>query len=279
MPALIALLILLAAQALTLPGAAAGISYYLKPDLSRLLDPTIYSAALGQAFFSLSLGMGAMVTYGSYLGKREGIASAAIVVVLLDTMIALLAGFIIFPAGFSIPDFDPTSSGPGLIFTVLPRLFSTLPGGQFFGTAFFILLTMAALTSMISLLEVPVSHFVDVYHWTRTRSVTLVTAVVLLFSIPSALSAGSVGFLTQLPTLNIDFLTLMSTVWSDFALPIGGLLTAIFVGWIWKIDDALAELQLHNAWFPSPKLWGFLIRWLCPLGILAIIVPAVVDLL
>lgn len=279
MPALIALLILLAAQASTLPGAAAGISYYLKPDFSRLLDPTIYSAALGQAFFSLSLGMGAMITYGSYLRKREGIASSAILVVLLDTMIALLAGFIIFPAGFSIPDFDPTSSGPGLIFTVLPRLFSTLPGGLFFGTTFFVLLTMAALTSMISLLEVPVSHFVDAYDWTRTRSVTLVTGVVLLFSIPSALSAGSVGFFSRLPTFNVDFLTLMSTVWNDFALPIGGLLTAIFVGWVWKIDGALAELKLHDAWFPAPHLWGFLIRWLCPLGILAIIVPAVVNLL
>ena len=132
---------------------------------------------------------------------------------------------------------------------------------------------------MISLLEVPVSHFVDAYDWTRTRSVTLVTGVVLLFSIPSALSAGSVDFFSRLPTFNVDFLTLMSTVWNDFALPIGGLLTAIFVGWVWKIDGALAELKLHDAWFPSPQLWGFLIRWICPLGILAIIVPAVVNLL
>lgn len=278
MPALIALLVLLAVRAATLPGAVEGLTYYLKPDPSRLLDPSLYSAALGQAFFSLSLGMGAMVTYGSYLGKREGIAGAAAWVVLLDTSIALLAGFIIFPAGFSIPGFDPSSSGPGLIFTVLPRLFSTLPGGQLFGAAFFLLLTMAALTSTISLLEVPVSHFVDAHDWSRRRAVTVVTLAVLTLSLPSALSTGATPFFSNLPGLNLDFLTLMSTIWNDFALPIGGLLTAIFVGWAWRIDGALEELLAHNAWFPAPRLWAFLIRWVCPLGILAIIAPAVLSI-
>ena len=279
MPALIALLLLLAARATTLPGAAEGLTYYLKPDPSRLLDPSLYSAALGQAFFSLSLGMGAMITYGSYLGKREGIAGAAVWVVLLDTSIALLAGFIIFPAGFSIVGFDPSSSGPGLIFTVLPRLFSTLPGGQLFGAAFFVLLTMAALTSTISLLEVPVSHFVDAHDWTRRRSVLVVTLAVLVLSIPSALATGAIPFFSSLPGLKLDFLTLMATVWNDFALPVGGLLTAIFVGWVWRIDGALEELRSHNAWFPAPGLWAFLIRWVCPVGILAIIVPAILGML
>ena len=278
MPALVALLLLLAGRALTLPGAAEGLTYYLKPDLSRLLDPSLYSAALGQAFFSLSLGMGCMITYGSYLGKREGIASAAAWVVLLDTSIALLAGFIIFPSGFSIPGFDPSSSGPGLIFTVLPRLFSTLPGGQLFGSAFFLLLTMAALTSTISLLEVPVSHFVDRCGWNRRRAVLLVTLAVLMLSIPSALATGAVPLFSNLPGTDLDFLTLMSTVWNDFALPIGGLLTAIFVGRIWGIDGVLEELLAHHAWFPAPGLWAFLIRWICPLGILAIIVPAVLAI-
>ena len=147
MPALIVLLLVLAMRAITLPGAAEGLAYYLKPDFSRLFDPTVINAALGQAFFSLSLGMGAMLTYGSYLGKRESIITAACWVVALDTAIALLAGFIIFPSCCSIEGFDPSASGPGLIFAVLPRLFATLPGGQLFGAAFFILLTMAALTS------------------------------------------------------------------------------------------------------------------------------------
>ena len=137
MPALIALLVLLAGRALTLPGAAEGLTYYLRPTLSSFLDASVYQAALGQAFFSLSLGMGAMITYGSYLSKDAGIAGAAVWVVALDTAVALLAGFIIFPSGFSIPGFDPSASGPGLIFTVLPRLFGSLPGGDLFGGAFF----------------------------------------------------------------------------------------------------------------------------------------------
>ena len=152
MPMLIVLLIVLAIRAVTLPGASVGLEYYLKPDFSRLFDVRVFNAALGQAFFSLSLGMGAMITYGSYLSKREGIAGAAMWVVFLDTAIALLAGFIIFPSGFSIEGFDPGASGPGLIFAVLPRLFAALPGGHLFGAAFFIMLFMAALTSTVSLL-------------------------------------------------------------------------------------------------------------------------------
>ncbi len=278
MPALILLLVVLAGRALTLPGAAEGLSYYLRPDLSRLTDPSVLRAALGQAFFSLSLGMGCMITYGSYLRKQEGIATAAIYVVLIDTSIALLAGFIIFPAGFSIAGFDPASGGPGLIFTVLPRLFATLPGGQLFGAAFFILLTMAALTSTISLLEVPVAHFVDTKGWSRRRAVLLVTVCVFAMAVPSALGNGAVSVLSSLPGIGLDFLSLMSTVWNDFSLPIGGLLTAIFVGWVWGIDDVLDELRTSNAWFPAPHLWAFLVRWVCPLAILSIIVPGVLAM-
>ena len=279
MPALIALLLLLAVRALTLPGAAAGLSYYLRPDLTRIFDVSVFNAALGQAFFSLSLGMGAMITYGSYLGKRDGIAGAAVWVVLLDTSIALLAGFIIFPSGFSIDGFDPSSSGPGLIFTVLPRLFSTLPGGQLFGAAFFVLLTMAALTSTISLLEVPVSHFVDARQWQRPKAVGVVTLVVFALAVPSALGNGGVGFFTSVPGVNTDFLTLMATIWNNFALPIGGLLTAFFVGWVWRVDRALEELLAHEAWFPATALWSFLIRWVCPLGILSIIIVTVYSMI
>jgi NSS family neurotransmitter:Na+ symporter len=228
-------------------------------------------AALGQAFFSLSLGMGAMLTYGSYLSKRESIVSAACWVVLLDTSMALLAGFIIFPSGFSIAGFDPSAGGPGLIFTVLPRLFATLPGGQLFGAAFFILLTMAALTSTISLLEVPVAHFIDVHKWPRRRAVLLVTTAVFLIAIPSALGNGAVASLGTLPGLGIDFLTVMATVWNEFALPIGGLLTAVFVGWIWRADQAITEVELHGRDFPGRHVWSILIRWICPAAIAVII--------
>ena len=272
MPALVGLLVLLAARAATLPGAAEGLAYYLRPNLSSLLDVSVYNAALGQAFFSLSLGMGCILTYGSYLRKQDGIAASAVYIVALDTLIALMAGFIIFPAGFSIAGFDPGSSGPGLIFVVLPSLFAELPGGGLFGTAFFVLLAMAALTSTISLLEAPVAHCVDARGWSRRRAVLTVTLGVFVLAIPSALGNGAVPLLSSLPGIGLDFLTLMATVWNDFALPIGGLGTALFVGWVWRVDQALDELRLQGAWFPAPRAWAFLVRWVCPVGIGLIIV-------
>jgi len=271
MPVLIILLLVLAIRAITLPGAAAGLSYYLRPNFSRLSDPAVINAALGQAFFSLSLGMGTMLTYGSYLHRKENLLSVAGWVVVLDTGIALLAGFIIFPAGFSISGFDPSTSGPGLIFTVLPRLFSELPGGQLFGGAFFALLTMAALTSTISILEVPVAHLIDTHKWSRPRAILVITAGTFLLALPSALGNGALGVLTQLPLIGISFLDLMSTVWNNFALPLGGLLMAIFVGWVWGTDDALAEIDRQNTRHPSLPIWVFLIRWVCPAAIGVII--------
>ena len=272
MPLLFGLLILLAARAATLPGAHVGLAYYLNPDFSKIWDITILNAALGQAFFSLSLGMGAMITYGSYLSKQEHIATSAMWVVMLDTSVALLAGFIIFPAGFSIPGFDPGTSGPGLIFTVLPRLFDTLPGGHLFGAGFFVLLMMAALTSTISLLEVPVAHLIDAYGWTRRNAVLTLTALTAVLAIPSALSNGASPFLTSLPGLGMGFLDLMATVWNEFALPLGGLLIAIFVGYVWPVSGAVDELRAEGAPFPGAALWAFLIRYVCPLAILLIIV-------
>ena len=272
MPLLFGLLLLLAARAVTLPGADAGLSYYLNPDFSKIWDITIVNAALGQAFFSLSLGMGAMITYGSYLSKKEHIATSAMWVVALDTSVALLAGFIIFPAGFSIPGFDPGTSGPGLIFTVLPRLFDTLPGGHLFGAGFFVLLMMAALTSTISLLEVPVAHLIDAHGWTRRGAVLTLTTLTAVLAIPSALSNGASPFFSALPGVGMGFLDLMATVWNEFALPIGGLLIAIFVGFIWPVNKALDELQAGGAPFPGAAVWAFLIRYVCPLAILLIIV-------
>ena len=272
MPTLLVLLAVLAIRAVTLPGAAEGLAYYLRPDFSKVLQVSVLSSALGQAFFSLSLGMGAMITYGSYLSKKESIAQGALWVIALDTTIALLAGLIIFPSGFSIEGFDPSSSGVGLIFIVLPNLFSTLPGGTLFGTAFFVLLAMAALTSTISLLEVPVSHFIDEYHWPRKKAVLIIAAGTFLLSIPSALSNGAVTSLSSFSdALGGSFLGLMAKVWNDYALPIGGFLTAVFVGYVWKTESVIEELLANNTWFPSPRFWGVLIRFVAPLAIGAII--------
>ena len=221
MPALLVLLVLLAVRALTLPGAAEGLAYYMRPDFSQAFNMSVFGAALGQAFFSLSLGNGAMLTYGSYLRRSEGIGRVVLWVVLLDTFIALLAGLIIFPAGFSIAGFDPASTGPGLIFAVLPELFATLVGGRLFGGAFFVLLVIAALTSAISLLEVPVAHVIDRRQWSRPKAVLVVSGSAFLLSIPcvglrrgrvsNRFRAGTVGW--EFPGLGCD--ALQSILTSD----------------------------------------------------------------
>lgn len=278
MPALLVLLVALMVRALTLPGAETGLAYYLRPDASKLFDIQVINAALGQAFFSLSLGMGAMITYGSYLGPRESVVSAAAWVVVLDTAVALMAGFIIFPAGFTIPGFDPSTSGPGLIFAVLPRLFSTMPGGELFGGAFFVMLTMAAITSTISLLEVPTSYLIDSQGWTRKRAVLTLAGLTFVLSIPSALGNGAVPFFSSLPGIGMDFLSLMAVIWNNFALPVGGFFIALFVAWSWKPANAIAELQTGGT-FPGAAFWAFLIRWVCPVAIGIIIIFTVRDLL
>jgi NSS family neurotransmitter:Na+ symporter len=221
--------------------------------------------------------MGAMITYGSYLGKDENIGQAAAWVVMLDTAVALIAGFIIFPAGFTLEGFDPSASGPGLIFVVLPRLFETMPGGHLFGAAFFVMLTMAAITSTISLLEVPVSHFIDSHGWSRKKAVIGISGVTFALAIPSAMSNGASPFFGSLPGIGLDFLSLMDIVWSQFALPIGGFLLAIYVGHVWRADRALEELNAGGT-MPGGALWAFLIRWVCPVAIGLIIIATVRSL-
>ena len=280
MPLLIFLLFVLAVRAITLPGAHEGLSYYLKPDFSALTNISVLHSALGQAFFSLSLGMGALITYGSYMSKKDSLAGAALWVIALDTSIALLAGFIIFPTGFSNPNFDPTASGPGLIFTVLPQLFASLPGGYLFGTTFFLLLTMAALTSTISLLEVPVSHCIDEYNWSRKKAVVVLMLGTFVLAIPSALGNGASGFFSDLPGVGTSFLSLMDNIWNNYSLPIGGLLVSIFVAQFLGTEKAIKELTANSAWFPNTALWSFLIRFVSPLAIALIILwPLIGQLL
>ena len=272
MPLLFVLLVVLAIRSVTLPGAAEGLAYYLRPDLSQVLDPNVLGAAVGQAFFSLSLGMGALITYGSYLHRSHPVRSASMAIVGIDTTIALLAGFIIFPAGFSIAGFDPTASGPGLIFAVLPQLFATLPGGFLFGAAFFLLLSVAAFTSTISLLEVPVAHAFDQWRWPRRKAVLAVAAFTFAFSIPSALSFGGSGLFSALPGIGGSFFDLMVNVWNEWALPVGGMLISLFVGWKWGARFAGDELRRDGPGIPSPVLWGFLIRFVSPMAILLLII-------
>lgn len=274
MPLLVVLLVLLAVRAVTLPGAGTGLEFYLKPDFSAVTGGVVLSA-VGQAFFSLSLGMGAMITYGSYVSRKDDLVSSAGWVTGFDTLIAMLAGLIIFPTLFA-SGFDPSISGPGMVFVVLPSLLSSIPpapwGGLFFGTAFFLLLAIAALTSSISLLEVGVTWAVDEKGISRRKAAITLGAVAFLVGIPSALANGAVGWLTSLPGIGMDFLSFMFTLFGSFALIVGALLISLFVGWVWGVDRAADEVRVNDGRFALRRTWSFLIRFVCPVALLAILV-------
>ena len=264
MPLMIALLLLLVVRSVTLPGAQAGLSFYLTPDFSKVTF-SVVRTALGHAFFTLSLGMGAMITYGSYLAKNDNLVSSALYVSLADTMIAFLAGFAIFPALFSV-GLSP-AAGPGLIFLVLPNIFNTIPLGQLFGTTFFFLLAIAALTSTISLLEVVVAYFIDQRRWPRKRAALLVGSSAFLVGIPSALSNGSVSLLS-------GFMDLVFRYFGEISLAVGALFICIFVGWKWGIHNAVEAIRAGYPSFPQAPLWTFLVRYVCPIAIAVILITS-----
>jgi len=254
MPLLLVILVILLIRSLTLENASAGLKYYLSPDFSKF-NFKIVVEALGQAFFSLSLGMGSMITYGSYLKRKENLVSSAVWIAVFDTGIALMAGLIIFPAIFS-QHMDP-AGGPGLVFQVLPVIFAKMPGGHIFGSLFFALLTIAALTSSISMLEVPVSYAIDEKKIGRKKAAFIIGGIAFLFAIPSALSE--------------KFLTTMNYIWGNLSLSFGALFIAIFVAYIWKTKNALKEMSTDDT-VKKMFLWSTAIKYTVPISILIILI-------
>jgi NSS family neurotransmitter:Na+ symporter len=265
MPLLFILMIVLIIRSVTLEGAVRGLSFYFKPDLSKITGKTLL-AALGQAFFSLSLGMGAMITYGSYLSKKDNIVTSGIYVSFFDTLIAVMAGLLIFPALFSAgmkPD-----AGPGLVFEVLPVIFAKIPGGTLIGASFFLLLSVAALTSTISLLEVVTAHLVDEKHIIRRKAVWIVAAIAFALGLPSALSMGAVRWLGELPLVGMSFFGFMDWLFGNVMLAVGAVFISIFFGWIWKRSESVKEIEEgcpgYGTWAPVIL---FLLRFFCPIAI------------
>ena len=261
MPTLVIILVILMFRTLTLPGAIDGIEFYLKPDFSKIGPQTIL-IALGQAFFSLSLGMGCMLTYGSYLHEEENLTSATVYVVIFDTMIALLVGMVIFPAVFAM-GLEPTE-GPSLVFSVLPAVFVGMPFGNLVSIIFFTLLAIAAITSGISLLEVVVAYFIDQRKWDRKKAVLVTAVAIFAFGVPSGLSFG---ILSDAKLFGMTFFDHVDNIASNYLLPLGGMLTAIFVGWIWGTKSAEEEIQKHETKFNWAHIWGFLIRYISPIAV------------
>lgn len=265
MPVLLVILFFLCARSVTLDGASKGFEFLFKPDFSKLSSEAIL-AALGHAFFSLSLGMGTLVTYGSYVKKKENLGPLAIHITIADTLIALLAGIAIFPAVFAF-GIEP-AAGPGLVFVTLPNVFQQMPMGNFFCILFFFLLTIAALTSSISILEVVVTHLVEDFYISRKTAAIAITLIITLFGIPCSLSFG---VMSDVKILGVNFFDIADHIASNFLLPLGGLCISLFVGWKLKPQDIKDELSNGGTLKTSYlKIFLFLTRVVAPIAITAV---------
>lgn len=265
MPLLLLILLILIGYVVMQPGSSEGLAIYLQPDLSKI-TPELIFAAMGQAFFSLSLGLGGLITYGSYLDKKENIPQAAAMVTVTDTLVAFLAGLLIIPAmylaqanGISIFQDGAFIAGPDLIFQILPSLFHNIGGllGAIVGITFFVLLSMAALTSTISLLEIPVSYVIDEHKKPRKKAATWVGLSILVLSIIISFQVSLIGWL--------DF------IFSQVGLPLGGIMICLFLGYEWKTENAFDELEEGNPGFRHSligKTWKVFVMIICPVVIL-----------
>ncbi|MBI4389459.1 MAG: sodium-dependent transporter [Nitrospinae bacterium] len=261
MPGLALILCVLMVRSLTLPGAMEGVKFYLYPDFGKITAKSVL-LALGQAFFTLSLGMGAMITYGSYLSEKENLTSSTVYVVGFTLLISFLAGLVIFPAVF-YAKLEP-AEGASLVFSVLPIVFSRMPLATLVSTVFFVLLFIAALTSSISLLEVVAAYFIDQLKWERKKAVPVMGGVVFLLGIPSALSFG---VLKDVKFMGMTFFESVDNLAANYLLPLGGALTAIFVGWVWGTSEARKEIEKHETKFHFAEIWAFLIRFVAPVAV------------
>ena len=267
MPMLVLMIIILCIRSVTLPGSAEGLAFLFRPDFSALSADAVLNA-LGQAFFSLSLGMGTLITYGSYIGKTNNLPGTVVQVSAADTIIAILAGVAIFPAVFAF-GIDP-GEGPGLVFITLPNIFQQMPGGYFFALLFFILLAVAALTSSISVLEVVVAYFVEELHLTRKRA-TLFAAVMI--AVLGVFCTLSFGIMSEVKFFGLVFFDLMDFTASNLLLPLGGFFIVMFVGWYLGSGPSRREIsnegELKTGYF---SVFMFLVKFVAPFAITVVFI-------
>lgn len=262
MPLLVVLLIILVIRSVTLPGASGGISFLFRPDFSKITTSSVLEA-LGQTFFSLSIGMGTLITYGSYIQKTDNLEVTAFSVALADTFIAVLAGLAIFPAVFAF-GIEP-GSGEGLVYIALPNIFQQMPGGYFFGLLFFILLGVAALTSTISVLEVIVAFFVEELRMKRRAATLLATSTVSVLGVMCVLSSSTMA---GVRIFGFTVFDLMNSTSANILLPLGGLLIVIFVAWFLGREKAEKELSEGSSYKSGYiHFFMFVIKYLAPVAI------------
>lgn len=265
MPLLFAILIILAIHSLLMPGGEAGLEFFFKPDFSRVTPSTVL-VALGQAFFSLSIGIGTMVTYASYFKPDTNLRHTALNVTILDSLVAILAGVVIFPAVFSV-GIEP-SSGPSLVFITLPSIFNGLPWSMVWSSIFFLLLVVAALTSTISLHEVITAYMHEEWHLSRRGAAWATTAATVALA---ALASLSLGVLSGWTIWGRSIFDALDSLTANILLPAGGFFTSIFVGW--RLDKHILKAQITNHGALKFRICGvfiFVLRWICPAVLLLI---------
>lgn len=270
MPILFVILLVLLVNSARTPGFREAIAFLFKPSS---IGPDGVLEAVGHSFFTLSLGMGAMITYGSYMSKKESVPKSAITVCALDTIIALMACVIMFSIIFSVPAQERAaqfSESLAILFTTLPKMFYNLPGGAVLSPIFYTLVAFAALTSTISLLEVVTSFFIDQLNWPRKVATLLVGSLIFSFGILSALSQGSIGWLsgwTPLGDKSTGVFDTLDYLASNWFLPLGGLFIAIFVGWFLAGSFTRKETEDGHGSFSLHDLWRVTLRFACPAAI------------
>ncbi|MBR5852626.1 MAG: sodium-dependent transporter [Alistipes sp.] len=268
MPLLFAILIVLAIYSLWLPEGREALTNVFTPDFSKVSGST-FLAAMGQAFFTLSVGMGAMLIYGSYFKDGTKIAGTAISVVSLDTLVALIAAVIIFSAGVE------NENGPQLAFVAMPKVFSSMPLGNIWATLFFLLLGLAALSSTISMHEAVTSYFVEKRGMSRNKGAIIVTVATILLATVASLSLGD---WSDIKIAGMNIFSLLDNFTAIVMLPLLGILTAIFVGWLWKSEDMKAELTaqggVDKATYPVIR---FLLRYVCPVLVSVVFVFGIIE--
>lgn len=270
MPLLVILSVFIAVFSLTMPGAMSGLRYYLLPDFSRFSTATVLGAT-GQLFYSMSLAMGIMITYGSYMPKESQLERSVAQIEIFDTGIALIAGLMIIPAVVAFNGGDPSTvnAGPGLMFVTLPRVFEAMTFGSIIGTAFFLLVFFAALTSSISLMETVVSIVQDKLHWSRRISTVAVTVVVIALGMLSCLGYSPV--LENVKLLGMQFLDFFDFISNSVLMPVVAFLTCILVGHVVGPQFISEEVRQASGVFRREKLHRVMVRWIAPVMLLAIL--------
>ena len=276
MPVLVVLTIVIAVYSMFMPGAMEGVKYYLTPDFSKFSATTVLSA-MGQLFYSMSLAMGIMITYGSYMKKDVNLESSVRQIEIFDTGVAFLAGLMIIPAVFVFSGGDESAlgKGPGLMFITLPKVFDSMTGGTVIGAVFFLLVLFAALTSSISLMETVVSIVIDKFGWSRKGSWLAVFIFSVALGLPSSLGFG---VLSDISINGMTILDMFDFASNSILMPIVALFTCIFVGYVIKPKCLIEEIELTGK-FKSKTLFTIVIKYIAPICIILILISSVLDAL